>query len=634
MSIYKISYNNIKKNPKNYLLYFISIVFSSFIFFSFNSIKYNRDVLKSIGSVALGLNLSSIVVLFFSFIFIYNANVFFREKRKKEIGLYNLLGITKKKIGLMFIYEGFILGIFGVLVGVLLGFMFSKIIMMLLVRLMELDVIIHMNFSLIAISETMLVFTLIILILAVENFHVIKKIPLVNLFREEKQVEDMGKTSKIKGILGMVLIAMGYALALSHKTTVGSLGRLTFILIIVIIGTQLFYKAGLSILLKRLKKFQNFYFKGTNMVSIAETSYKIKSNANILSTVTILIAVCVTALGTTTTFYYDLQKNINNRIKFACAIEENSDSIKKQVDNVLKKYDDKILFNDVIEFKVVQGSYVSEFLSINKKYRSEISVEVLSESSYKKLMNYEKRKYTRLNSNKDVYLIEDSTMIDMFNTDLKEPFIFKDRDQKFNIKASYKEMITNEKINESIIVVKDSVYASLNKVDRIKKIRCIDVKDKRNSFELSNDINKIAKSNKADFSSYAYNYKQAYKVFGLLFFIGIILSILFIIATGSLILFKQISNIYDNKARYIALKKIGANNNHIEKILLKQTSIIFLLPVVLGTFHNLFAMEILKRSLRESITIPVVITLIVYYIAYGIFYLITVKYSKNMIIKS
>ncbi|WP_050607749.1 FtsX-like permease family protein [Clostridium niameyense] len=634
MSIYKISYNNIKKNPKNYLLYFISIVFSSFIFFSFNSIKYNRDVLKSIGSVALGLNLSSIVVLFFSFIFIYNANVFFREKRKKEIGLYNLLGITKKKIGLMFIYEGFILGIFGVLVGVLLGFMFSKIIMMLLVRLMELDVIIHMNFSLIAISETLLVFTLIILILAVENFHVIKKIPLVNLFREEKQVEDMGKTSKIKGILGMVLIAMGYALALSHKTTVGSLGRLTFILIIVIIGTQLFYKAGLSILLKRLKKFQNFYFRGTNMVSIAETSYKIKSNANILSTVTILIAVCVTALGTTTTFYYDLQKNINNRIKFACAIEENSDGLKKQVDNVLKKYDDKILFNDVIEFKVVQGSYVSEFLSINKKYRSEISVEVLSESSYKKLMNYEKRKYTRLNSNKDVYLIEDSTMIDVFNTDLKEPFIFKDRDQKFNIKASYKEMITNEKINESIIVVKDSVYASLNKVDRIKKIRCIDVKDKRNSFELSNDINKIAKSNKADFSSYAYNYKQAYKVFGLLFFIGIILSILFIIATGSLILFKQISNIYDNKARYIALKKIGANNKHIEKILLKQTSIIFLLPVVLGTFHNLFAMEILKRSLRESITIPVVITLIVYYIAYGIFYLITVKYSKNMIIKS
>lgn len=634
MSIYKISYNNIKKNPRNYLLYFISIVFSSFIFFSFNSIRYNKDVLKSIGSIALGLSLSSIVVLFFSFIFIYNANVFFREKRKKEIGLYNLLGITKKKIGLMFIYEGFILGILGVLVGVFLGFMFSKIIMMLLVRLMGLDVIIHMNFSLIAISETMLVFTLIILIIGVENFHLIKKIPLVNLFKEEKQVEDIGKTSKIKGTLGMVLIAMGYALALSHKTTVGSLGRLTFILIIVIIGTQLFYKAGLSILLKGLKKFQDFYFKGTNMISIAETSYKVKSNANILSTVTILIAVCVTALGTTTTFYYDLQKNINNRIKFACTIEENSHSIKRQVDNVLKKYDDKILFSDVIEFKVVQGSYVNEFLTTNKKDRSEISVEVLSESSYKKLMNYEKRKYTRLNSNKDVYLIEDSTMIDMFNTDLKEPFILKDGNKKFNIKASYKEMITNEKINESVIVVKDSVYASLNKVDRIKKIRCIDIKDKKNSFELSNDINKIAKSNKVNFSSYAYDYRNAYKIFGLLFFIGIILSILFIIATGSLILFKQISNIYDNKARYIALKKIGANNKHIEKILLKQTSIIFLLPVVLGTFHNLFAMEILKRYLRDSITIPVAITLIVYYITYGIFYLITVKYSKNMIIKS
>ena len=85
MNIYKISYNNIKRNFKNYLLYFISILFSAFIFFTFNSIRYNEDILKAAGSIANGLTVSSVIVLFFAFIFIQNANTFFREKRRQEI---------------------------------------------------------------------------------------------------------------------------------------------------------------------------------------------------------------------------------------------------------------------------------------------------------------------------------------------------------------------------------------------------------------------------------------------------------------------------------------------------------------------------------------------------------------------
>ncbi len=194
-------------------------------------------------------------------------------------------------------------------------------------------------------------------------------------------------------------------------------------------------------------------------------------------------------------------------------------------------------------------------------------------------------------------------------------------------------MITNELISRTIVVVKDSVYSSLNKIEGTKNLRCIDVKDRKNSLELSDSIAKVASNNKVKVSSYICTYKDNYKMLGMLFFIGIVLSILFIITTGSLILFKQISNIFDNKERYIALKKIGANNKHIKKILLKQTSIIFLLPVVLGTTHNLFAMRILKTTLGKSLIISIIITLIVYYLAYGMFYLITVYYCNKMIIK-
>lgn len=633
MSVFKISYNNIKRNFQNYLLYFISILFSAFIFFTFDSIRYNEDILKAVGSIATGLEISAVVVVFFAFIFMHNANTFFREKRRQEIGLYNLLGITKNRISLMFIYEGFMLGLLGVTGGILLGFMFSKMLMMLLVRLMGIDMMIHMNLSLKAIMETFLVFFAITIMISVENHAVIKKIPLARLFKKEKEVDSLAGISAIKGVLGVALIAAGYAISMSSKTTVGRLDRLTIILVMVIIGTKLFYKAALPLLLKTLKRFQSFYFKGSNMISLSETAYKVKSNADMLTTVTILIAVCVTALGTTSSFYYGLQKSMHERYKFSNAIVENSDAVKNQVDNVLKSHEKEVLFDDVIEFKVAKGSYVNKFLSTGKSSRDEEKLEVMCESDFQKLMDHEKRDYEKLESENDVYLIEDSTETLLFKTNLEEPLILSDGGRKFNIKKSYAEMITNETISGTIAVVKDNVYSSMNAMEGMKKLRCIDVKDKKNSFELSNSMSKIAYSNKVQCSSYALTYSEYYKFFGMMFFIGIVLSILFMIATGSLILFKQMSNIYDNKERYVALKKIGANKKHMRKILLKQTSLIFLLPVLLGTAHNLFAMRILKAFMGRSIILPIAVTLAAYYLVYGMFYLTTVAWSNKMIVK-
>lgn len=296
--------------------------------------------------------------------------------------------------------------------------------MMLLVKLMGLDIIIHVNLSLMPIMETFLVFFVITTVLSIENYIVIKKIPLVRLFKKEKEVNSVAKISIIKGILGVLLLAIGYGVSLDNKTTVGRFDRLMIIMIIVIIGTKLFYKAALPLLLKGLKKFEKFYFKGSNLISLSEIGYKIKSNADVLTTVTILIAVCVTALGTTSSFYYSLHKNMHERYKFSNIIVQNSNTVKNEVNNTLKNYNGKILFNDNIEFKLVKGSYVNKFLSSGKSSRDESTLEVLSESDYKNLMDYEKRDYEILNSENDAYLIEDSTMTLLFKTDLKEPIIF------------------------------------------------------------------------------------------------------------------------------------------------------------------------------------------------------------------
>ncbi|HHN8249016.1 FtsX-like permease family protein [Clostridioides difficile] len=128
-----------------------------------------------------------------------------------------------------------------------------------------------------------------------------------------------------------------------------------------------------------------------------------------------------------------------------------------------------------------------------------------------------------------------------------------------------------------------------------------------------------------NFTSSIESYNNLIKLSGLMLFIGIFLSVVFLLCTGSIILFKQLSNIYDDKERYIMLTKLGANNKDIEKIISKQLKVIFLIPLVVGTVHNLFAMSIAQKF------IPIIITLVIYFIGYFIYYFLTLKYALNMI---
>ena len=135
-----------------------------------------------------------------------------------------------------------------------------------------------------------------------------------------------------------------------------------------------------------------------------------------------------------------------------------------------------------------------------------------------------------------------------------------------------------------------------------------------------------------NFTSKVKSYTELMQIGGLMLFIGTFLSIVFLLCTGSIILFRQLSSIYDDKDRYTILKKIGAGNKDIEKILSKQLKIIFILPFIIGALHSLFAMMILQKIISRSIIIPVTITLILYLLGYFMYYLITFKYAKEMII--
>lgn len=640
MNLFNVSLKNVRNSMSNYVMYFVSIVFSVFIFFSFKSIQYNESLTNINKNFKAGINAAAVVIIVFAFIFIYYSNMFFINRRKKEIGTYSLLGMRKGQIGKIFLYESFIIGIAAIFLGVLFGFIFAKLMTMILIKLMGGSVVVKMSLSFKAIAETVCAFLVMFIIIGIKNNIMIRRKKLIDFFKKEGEILSTKKSLLIvKGILGIALIIMSYVMATSDML-LEDIPMAPIILITIIPGTFLFFSSAVSIIFNLVKKNKTFYYRGRNLIAVSELSYKVSSNAKMLSTIAILVATSVTALGFTVSLYYDINRNIEENYKFSYNINAENEKVNSEIDKLLEKNKGKYVaeFDKTIELidKKVKYDLIGE-KNKTKEERSD-NIQLIKESDFQSIMKHQKRDYSNLKDKSHVYFITDKGMTLLYKSledlEMKLP----DENKTFIINKEYTELLLNSQTSYDLVVVKNSVFNEIKTKENIYKLRVIDISNERPLLSMSMDIKKIVDENikfnyPFNFTSSITTYKENLEVFGLMLFIGIFLSIIFLLCTGSIILFKQLASIYDDKDRYIMLKNLGAKNKDIQKMLSKQLKVIFLLPLMVGTIHNLFAMTIVQKLIPRNITVPIIITLGVYYLGYFIYYFITLKYAKNMIIK-
>ncbi|MGX4600464.1 FtsX-like permease family protein [Faecalimicrobium sp. JNUCC 81] len=631
MNLFSISFKNVKNSVSNYIMYFISIVFSVFIYFTFKSIQYN-EALSILGKTKrTGINSAAIVIAFFSFMFVYYSNAFFLNRRKKEIGTYSLLGMRKNQISKMFFYETLIISTFAIILGVTLGFLFSKLITMLLVKLMGEIVVVKMTLNIKSLASTIIVFYLIFTLIGIRNTFVIRQKKLIRLFKQEPEVKSYKKPSVLLGILGITLIIIGYIMATSKMLEMEII-LAPLILIFIIPGTFLFFSSVLSIILNTIKKNKIFYYKGINLVAFSGLSYNIKSNSKLLATIAILIATSVTILGFNISYYYTIAQGIRENYKYSYNINTENDYVNKEVDKILEKYKNNITLDKTIELIDTETNYIDiMYYGIKQETRDNISI--MKESDFIDIQ-YKEENYEKLKSDKYIYYSSD--IYKKYRYKSLEGEILNIDKNKLKVQNEFYEPMVNEGSTYNIVVVRDSVYNKLEKDNESRKLRIINIKD-MDSLELADKLvkvveNNIGKNYPFNITSNIKSHAETMQSGGLLLFIGMFLSAVFLLCTGSIILFKQLSSIYDDKNRYITLKKIGANNKDIEKILSKQLKLIFILPLLVGTIHNLFAMIIVQKLIQRNILVPILITLVIYYIGYFIYYLVTLKYAKDMLI--
>ncbi|GCD12968.1 FtsX-like permease family protein [Clostridium tagluense] len=631
MTLFNITFRNIKRNFHNYLIYFVSMVFCIMIYYTFTSIEYNKqvaDLAADSMKVSTAFNAASIVIAVFVAMFIWYSNSFFTKKRKKEVALYSMLGVKKKQIGRMLFYENVVMGALALAFGILIGTLFSKLFVMILIHIMSFDVNVKFAISLKAIISTIKVFLVIFIIASLHSYTLIYRFQLIELFKSEKVAQSEPKASLVLALLSIIFIGTGYYMALTYKFD--NLAILIVILVSTVIGTYMFFSSLIVFIVKLSKKNKVKYFRGLNMIGTSQLLYRIKANGRSLATIAVLSATTITAMGTAASLYYDQVNSIDKVTPFSYDYKSNGKSMDEQINQIINKYpSNKIKSSTNSEFMIIDSKWPE--LSKMKLHPVKNSKSfVISESTMKELSKARGMDYNiSLDSNEVLFFMSmysDKIMenpvgknIELEIKGKKVPLRIKD----FKERLLTNQLVVNDLYMQDTVVVADEVYNKLYDKDKVVKTTFINIENQRESKDLTEEIDKTLGGNVL--SSYYECYRDTMTNMGIIIFLASFIGFVFLICTGSIIFFKQLSEAGEDKERYDILKKIGVKKSEIRISIARQMAFIFALPLILGITHSIIALTILQIVLSSSLLYPVFITVGVYTIIYLIYYILTVN---------
>lgn len=613
MTLFDLAVKNIRRNMKSYSLYIGSTVFSILIYFTFATLKYSDDISgaaetsKQIQGV---MGAAAFVLMIFVAIFILYSNSFFMKKRKKEVALYSLLGVRKRSIGFLLFFENMVIGLLSLIIGVVLGFLLSRVLLSILLKLMGLDVVAGFTFSTSALINTVIVFFIIFLVTSLMGYRVIYRFKLIDLFHAEKKGEEVPKVRIVTVILGVLALAAAYAIALqdlmdSQVWRVLGVATPIVIIALTVVGSYLLFHSVLVYVLSALKRNPRWAWKGLHMMTASQLLYRIRGNAKTLTIITVLSATTITSGGAVFGVYYNAEKNVQMYTPYTFMWEGDQQAIDPAI------IESEVSFNSKM-IRVPLASYEMEYA-------------VIDESTYQMLAkNLEWPEVQKLQKG-EVFAID--VFYDEQWSDKMESITLNDTDYK--VAKLYDQALFNVGTwGANVIVVPDQLYEEMDSDEKL--LQAVNVIDYKKQREVSN---KLAESTE-NFSSATADYNSSIGSLGALLFVGSFLGLVFLVATGSIIFFKMMTEAEEDKAKYAILHKIGVSNKDMKRTIRGQVGVIFVAPLLLGLLHGGVALTAVSNLLMMDFLVPVVIWMVAYTLIYAIYYMATVHNFNKLIRRS
>lgn len=632
MNSFSIAYNNFKHNMRTYALHLMSMIFSVAIYYNFISLKYNPQIMQLKGSMEVmrgTTTAAAVLLLVFLIFFIWFSNAFFLNQKKKEIGIYAFAGIDNYKIALIFAIESFLLGLAAIIIGLLTGILFSKLFSMLLVKVAYLNVKLKFFISVEGAIETIITFLVIFLIASLIGYFNIVRSNLIDLFNASKKHEGLPKVSYFKAIASILIIGTAYTMcaALGKLEVIGCIPIIT---ILTVWGTYWLFNAFFSMVMKYIVNKKSILYKGTNIISMSNIAFRIKGNYRTLATIAILIASAITAFGTVTSIKYSMGSlALDLPYSFTYVLQDSSNkSVDEKVNKAIEESDHNVLLKEKSKFILVDKP------KANYKFNDN-DLMVVKASEFKnisrdlKVKNYKKlTERAQLSSGECIYIERPKVAISAEGNSRDKAFNI--GNLNFKVKQELKTPLFGGGLNSAALVVSDLDYENIKSYFKEYEFTGIIVDDQKKSLDLSMELRNIKEIDKSLYS-FAEKYRSGYEPYGVIFFIGSILALVFVLATGSIIHFKILSEAFMDKGKYETLTKLGITEDELTKVISNQVGIYFMLPLIIGSIHSCAAILILSRLINLNLIIPTIISIITFMIIYGMFYALTVRKFKRLV---
>ena len=674
-SIYlKLAISNIKKNKSTFFPFGLSCGTMIALFYMLLSINNQASDAVFYGGSDIGiiLGLGVWVCGIFSAMVIFYTNGFLLKRRNKELGLYNILGMEKKHIGNILFWEIILTCGISMLAGLLGGMLFSKLLFLVLLNLINLSTTINFGISANAVIMTMLVFLSIFIVNILYNNLKIRRLKPIELLQGSNVGEREPKAKWILALLGAVCLSIGYYIAVTTQNPLQAMSVFFVAVLFVMAGTYLLFISGSIVLLKMLKKNKKYYYHKTHFITVSGMMYRMKQNAVGLANICILSTAVLVVLSSTVSLYMGMDNVMRTRYpsdvitsyaympeedaKYNMSYNYDTELIEKTIQNHANKYNVEIQdVNKYYSFSlvgIVDGESFRPITDdISQGMKDMVIFMAMTLDDYKAAAA-EGENIKELSGDSLYLLSSDSRYSSMDNFTVGEN-VFKidsasqtmELDNKFAEQTfAYDYIFIIVPDFENLIMVKDEVnnmyrereaqdYGATSVTYNYKFNLSGDLDDKKEfNITLRDALNDADIPHVSTVENIFTTRQQFMELYGSLFFIGIFIGTLFLMATVLIIYYKQVSEGYEDRNRFLIMRNVGMSKKEVRTVIKNQILTIFYLPILLAVVHVAFAFDITRKILAilnlTNVKLFVECTLgtiFIFVIIYGIVYKLTAK---------
>lgn len=656
---FKLAKTNLSNNKPFYIPYIISSIITVAMLYMMSFLSDNKGLNKIMGadSLAIIFRLGVGIIVIFSYIFLFYTNSFIIKRRKKEIGVYNILGMEKRHLSKVLFVETMYSAVISLICGIIVGIVFSKFILMVLYGIIGIHKTVEFFVNIHGIILCIVSFGILFLITFLYNFMQIKLANPIELLRGTSVGEREPKTKILMTIIGVVCLAIAYYIAITTENPLNVLTLFFVAVLLVVIGTFAIFTAGSIALLKLLRNNKKFYYNKKHFMAVSGMLYRMKQNAAGLASICILSTMVLVVISTTVSMYVGIQDELAARYPNDVCVTVDYNSVIDKSSEIEKAIFDEIDSAEVKNKKAF--SYLSVFVgqkgdnfTTDKEhlsFQNSYLFYILSKDDFIKRDNSFKDKIGNISKGEAVVVLNKKY-------DKKDIKIF---GQSYKVNKSFEHTYDNDLYVLSTL--NGLGYIILDNNESVQEL--YDVQEKmlgkganyytnkiRFDFKSGNKKQKIAaykkvdnavkryfkdnKNDKKEISSYwvesrQENEKNFYLLYGGLFFLGIFLGTMFLMVTVMIIFYKQITEGYDDRERYQILEKVGMSNREVKDTIKSQIRIVFVIPIFAAAIHVTAAFPMVYRLLQMlnlnneklfagCLAVTIIVFAVIYYLVFKV----------------